>query len=437
MLVSLLLLSAQVGDPRRTYAAGDKDAVLMLPPETVCGAQAKEMVWTADGSALVVRREVTAASPADYAAMGTGKPTDPAMAARFQPKTELLVWSFRSHRAQVVASGSLVVSDMRPMPGTDRVVFGIDEPVVDSDGGKRTVSSIALLSSVSGTITRLLVFDAAKSYVGIELSPTRPIGLLSEINAETKARRVRFFGPEGRLGTAITLPLKAHMVFDQGGLPILSLGYDKQGKTITFHYQKVNVASGTLGERYDAGIDGEFDPSPDRSAPMAVSVNGAADGSRAPSILLKLSGAKPGESGIVTTDGVEGLVSPKGGAVAYVAQGSVMVRPLARVSRADYEAAMLAARKAIALNNAKQVATALAMFAADMDDALPSQADYDKLDPYLKDSSLRSSFTYTYAGGSLTGIDKPAETEIGYVTGPGGRAVAYADGHVKWVPDAP
>lgn len=29
-----------------------------------------------------------------------------------------------------------------------------------------------------------------------------------------------------------------------------------------------------------------------------------------------------------------------------------------------------------------------------------------------------------------------AETELGYVTGPGGRAVIYVDGHVKWVEDA-
>jgi prepilin-type processing-associated H-X9-DG protein len=26
--------------------------------------------------------------------------------------------------------------------------------------------------------------------------------------------------------------------------------------------------------------------------------------------------------------------------------------------------------------------------------------------------------------------------ELGFVPGPGGRAVVYADGHVEWVPDA-
>jgi hypothetical protein len=42
---------------------------------------------------------------------------------------------------------------------------------------------------------------------------------------------------------------------------------------------------------------------------------------------------------------------------------------------------------------------------------------------------------YTFGGGSLASIDAPAETIIGYVTGPGGRAAIYADGHVKWQND--
>ena len=91
------------------------------------------------------------------------------------------------------------------------------------------------------------------------------------------------------------------------------------------------------------------------------------------------------------------------------------------------------------MSNAKQAALALIMFANDTDDTYPSQ-DVDlrgKLGPYLKDPSLLDKFTYTFAGGSANSIDRPAETQIGYVSGPGGRAVAYADGHVKWIPDAP
>ncbi len=53
---------------------------------------------------------------------------------------------------------------------------------------------------------------------------------------------------------------------------------------------------------------------------------------------------------------------------------------------------------------------------------------------YLGDASLMSGFQMVYAGGSMDSIESPADTELGYFDGPGGRAVAYSDGHVKWIP---
>jgi prepilin-type processing-associated H-X9-DG protein len=53
----------------------------------------------------------------------------------------------------------------------------------------------------------------------------------------------------------------------------------------------------------------------------------------------------------------------------------------------------------------------------------------------VKNSSILEGFVYTFKGGKLSDVDKPAETVLGYIEGPGGRAVAYLDGHVKWVPN--
>src|SRR5207237_1148307 len=39
-------------------------------------------------------------------------------------------------------------------------------------------------------------------------------------------------------------------------------------------------------------------------------------------------------------------------------------------------------------------------------------------------------------GGAPAG-ESPAETVLGYASGTGGRAVVYADGHAKWIPDGP
>ena len=34
--------------------------------------------------------------------------------------------------------------------------------------------------------------------------------------------------------------------------------------------------------------------------------------------------------------------------------------------------------------------------------------------------------------GPLSGIKEPSKTRMGYLSGPGGRAVIYVDGHVEW-----
>jgi len=78
------------------------------------------------------------------------------------------------------------------------------------------------------------------------------------------------------------------------------------------------------------------------------------------------------------------------------------------------------------------------MFAQDNDEVLPSpDGIQEKLMPYLQNTALFSSFTYTYAGGAMSDIVSPSETILGYVAGPGGHAVLYADGHAKWQNDHP
>ena len=87
--------------------------------------------------------------------------------------------------------------------------------------------------------------------------------------------------------------------------------------------------------------------------------------------------------------------------------------------------------------DAKQIATSLMVYASDTDDSsLPGQEGWDtKVLPYCKDGDLLKRFNYTYKGGSLSSLENPATTELGFTMGPGGRAVAYADGSVKWIPN--
>jgi prepilin-type processing-associated H-X9-DG protein len=142
------------------------------------------------------------------------------------------------------------------------------------------------------------------------------------------------------------------------------------------------------------------------------------------------------------------LLSPRGDfaslnstldSVALLDQGVVTVRALASMPVEMFRNAKAAADRAQAMSQAKLAALAALMYSSDYEDKLPSpdQVSSGALEPYTKDSSILSSFTYTFAGGSTTALENPANTMLGYVSAAGGFAVAYADGHVKWMKELP
>ncbi len=128
-------------------------------------------------------------------------------------------------------------------------------------------------------------------------------------------------------------------------------------------------------------------------------------------------------------------LSPNSAAVAYVDAGALLVREIKEINPKFAEELLEAAEKAEMLSIAKQVGTAIVIYAADMDDVLPSPDKFNDISPYLRNNDMMKSFTYTYSGGPMKNIGKPAETELGYVQGATGRAVVYADGHAKWIPN--
>ncbi len=128
--------------------------------------------------------------------------------------------------------------------------------------------------------------------------------------------------------------------------------------------------------------------------------------------------------------------SPNNDSIAYLASGALLIRDIQPIDAdlAKQLAAVAAKQKAI--NDAKQAALSLIMFASDADDVLPGAEGWEsKVLPYSQDMELLRRFNYTYRGGNMNNIESPATTEMGFILGPGGRAVAYCDGHVKWIPN--
>lgn len=131
------------------------------------------------------------------------------------------------------------------------------------------------------------------------------------------------------------------------------------------------------------------------------------------------------------------ILSPKLNALAYISQGVAEIRELASAPKKAYLDLLARTQRGALVSQAKQVALAAIQYAADNDDRYPGKGEniHDLLMPYLRNESMMAGFTYTFAGGPESGIADPARTELGYVRGDGGSAVAYLDGHVRWVPD--
>ncbi|MGQ9791157.1 MAG: hypothetical protein ACUVR7_10910 [Armatimonadota bacterium] len=131
-------------------------------------------------------------------------------------------------------------------------------------------------------------------------------------------------------------------------------------------------------------------------------------------------------------------LSPRGDALFYVTQGAGFVAPLLRAPREVYEQARREAEQTVIVTNARQIALALLMYVQDYDERFPmgSMNIQSVLMPYLKNETVfnfpGTNFVYLMDGQPLQSIDRPAETMVGYIQAPGGRAVIWADGHVTW-----
>lgn len=87
------------------------------------------------------------------------------------------------------------------------------------------------------------------------------------------------------------------------------------------------------------------------------------------------------------------------------------------------------------IREAKQIAIAFILLSADSDDIMPVQEGWlEKVLPYTKNRELLNRFSYTFKGGDVSTLDG-SKVELGFIMGLGGRAVAYVDGSVKWIPN--
>jgi hypothetical protein len=138
---------------------------------------------------------------------------------------------------------------------------------------------------------------------------------------------------------------------------------------------------------------------------------------------------------LLTPNGITPEFSPTHDAIFFVEGGIAKVRALVALTD-DQKRNLYDALKKEAISNAKQAGLGLLMYSSDYDDILPPNGGFDSVDPYMKNQDITDSFTYTPPGNLGTGsMQNPSGTVLGYVEGPGGRAIVYGDGHVGWSPN--
>jgi hypothetical protein len=149
---------------------------------------------------------------------------------------------------------------------------------------------------------------------------------------------------------------------------------------------------------------------------------------------------------LVCADSEGGHLAPDASAVLYLSQGAAWVAPLTRLPRAQMLARAATTQRQLAMFRARQIAHALSLYAQDYDGAYPPMGDtaLDAIRPYLgpyeaitPPEADAPEFVYRYTGGPVKSLKSPRITEVGYIPGPGGRAVILADRHVEWRGDQP
>lgn len=454
-------------DPQRDMVMSGKLAYLLLPQQVICGPKVQQEVWSPDGQHLAVLRENSDLTPSERSEMMLGM-ADPA---NLDPDIEILVWSAVTQKTTVVSrfkksNGEVV--EMQWIAGSSTLI--ITQEITDQGHPVGFHGVISVLSKM-GQHATVKVVDPQDADEVLP-APNRPIVALLEIRrpeigpenidlgsvppgatavqgtgaGEAKPQRlppkIQFFGTDGVLSQAVTLP-------KNGCIPFWStnghfyVGYREKVAKGQPPKKTWYIVDHTTGKLTEAAVPPDFAAAAANNAPPELVPQDLAPrlaykkvGVRAPTVTISKINASEDEIAVVSTDAAFGQLSPTYSAVSYRSQGCEMVRPLVKVSLEAYKQARTAAIRSKIIDRAKQVVLGLLMYSNDYDDNLVSNAGnwQSQIEPYLKDMNLMDGFNLVFPGGLSTAIQNPAETVLGYIDGPGGRAVAYADGHVRWIP---
>ena len=454
LLLPLIALLAAQGivpaePPSRVLAIGKRGGVIMAPAELLAGPYVRRVRWASDGSALLIERLVVPDDVDPAALLVARRIPDLEGIAPLSRRTELLAWSPRTRRTRLLLAydpETTTLGYLNPVVGSDRFVADLRERLVDPATGRPVVRLSHLILSVgAGTLLRVPVPGNAPG-TRLEFSPRGAVVLVQ--NAAGAGQTLWTVAANGSLGRAVTLSEGVFFRFDANGTPfafvVKPVGNGRKG--VEAH--RLDLASGIVGAKADfaeprddsdvvtpATGGGANGASPADPPAPEIAVVSSSLGPDAPGVMLVLDGSGPERVAVVTSDGTNPDLSPKHDAVTYLSGGSAYVRTLARLTLAEVAKAQADTERELTVERGRQIARGLSLYAQDADDALPPLG-FDVQNaagPYVRSNGILAGYVALF-GGDLPkeGLDR---LTIGYLPGPGGRVLVYADGSARWQPD--
>lgn len=437
LVLSLLAATTFAPDlpPLPNSLLREKDALMLDEPEVVSAGRVEQLSWHPSVGYLMFYRTVDQG-------LSLTRQYGQGVLATPPPKVgSVNIYSSTSKRVttplRIPVDGAL--DEFEWIPGSSKGLATLTQraPSLDATPGEEQTWIVWV--SAAGESKRIA--SASHNNVTVYVSPTKAkfavVAYVPPGTGDTAAGMwTRMFDAEGKMLSSHTSPPGTGYRWSADGNVLYETHRRREG-TKLFADWYVYASDSGQPEKLKTAPKLYQPPAPKEALTARIVEQKSSLNERDTNSIGILSDAATGKSMVVSSDCAKIEVSPDLTSVAYIHKGIVMLRPIVKIPKDTYLALQIERAKRDAILNAKQAALAAIMYSADADDMLISNTgDWrNTLKPYLMNDDILANFVLVYPGGSAAAVENPATTVMGYIEAPGGRAVAYIDGHVKWEPN--
>jgi hypothetical protein len=440
-------------DMTRRAVVTEKAAYIAMPPELVAEPVVTRLS-VSSGRRYALAQRTRLQITADML-----KPEN-ALTTRPQGEVSLVLWDSRAHLSTTVWRADpdeMHIDQLTWLTRAEVAFVQLQQTVpIHPDAPQGEQRSRQILLRIAPLMGRAEVIDlgdhADADMLELIPSPTLPLSIVKFTQfisgGRDRATSLVLLDERGQFGAHADMPQGewvSEVAWSETGEPLIQTGaWTPDKKHVTTTWSAMNTRTGELTplanepKKPQDRPDHVAQPKPVPALPLrlkSVRVPVKEEETTQTAGLLWLESVTQSEQPriLLSSDSTGGELMARAEMALFQSQGAVWATPLLPMDRAAYLVMKQKADRALVMSRAKQAALALLMYTQDYDDTLPDgDGLLDKLLPYAKDASIFDGFNYTYPGGPLADIASPAETVIGTMNGPGGHAVIYVDGHVRW-----